>query len=79
MAHRGVNIAAERRVVVIISLVLTDMEGKVLWKRSRLTAEQAYAVVDGDKAATESNRRQAIDLAAERVAETAYQRMVDNF
>jgi hypothetical protein len=36
-------------------------------------------VVDGDKPATENNRRQAIDLAAQRVAEKAYQYMVDNF
>jgi hypothetical protein len=55
------------------------VDGKVLWKRARLAAEQAYTVTDGDKIATENNRRQAIDLAARRVAETAYQRMVDNF
>jgi outer membrane lipopolysaccharide assembly protein LptE/RlpB len=79
VSHRGVNTAAERRVYVVISLALSDLDGKVLWKRARLAAEQAYTVVDGDKIATENNRRRAIDLAAQRVAETAYQRMVDNF
>jgi hypothetical protein len=79
VSHRGVNTAAERRVYIVISLALSDMEGEVLWKRARLAAEQAYAVVDGDKPATENNRRQAIDLAAQRVAEKAYQYMVDNF
>jgi hypothetical protein len=79
VSHRGVNTAAERRVYVVISLVLSDLDGNVLWKRARLAAEQAYAVVDGDKPATENNRRQAIDLAAQRVAEKAYQGMIDNF
>jgi outer membrane lipopolysaccharide assembly protein LptE/RlpB len=79
VSHRGVNSAAERRVYVVISLALTDVDGKVLWKSARLTAEQAYTVIDGDKLATENNRRQAIDSAAQRVAEIAYQRMVDNF
>lgn len=79
VSHRGVNTAAERRVYIVISLALSDTDGKVLWKRARLTAEQAYTVIDGDKPATENNRRQAIDLAAQRVAETAYQQMIDNF
>jgi outer membrane lipopolysaccharide assembly protein LptE/RlpB len=79
VSHRDANSAAERRVYVVISLVLSDVDGKVLWKRARLAAEQAYTVTDGDKITTENNRRQAIDLAAQRVAETAYQRMVDNF
>lgn len=79
VSHRGVNTAAERRVYIVISLALSDLEGRVLWKRSRLTAEQAYSVVAGNKPATESNRRQAIDLAAQRIAEAAYQSMVDNF
>jgi outer membrane lipopolysaccharide assembly protein LptE/RlpB len=79
VSRRGVTTAAERRVYLVISLVLSDLDGTVLWKRARLAAEQAYTVVDGDKPATESNRRQAIDLAAQRVAEKAYQQMIDNF
>lgn len=79
VSHRGVHTAAERRVYIIISLSLSDLDGKVLWKRARLAAEQAYTVVDGDKPATENNRRQAINLAAQRIAETAYQHMIDNF
>jgi outer membrane lipopolysaccharide assembly protein LptE/RlpB len=79
VSHRGVNTAAERRVYIVISLVLSDLDGKVLWKRARLAAEQAYVVDDGNKPATENNRRRAIDLAAQRVAETAYRQMVDNF
>ena len=79
LSHRGVNIAAERRVSVSLSLALTDTREKVLWKRSGLSAEQAYAVVNGNKPATESNRRRAIELVAQRVSETVYQSLVDNF
>lgn len=79
VSHRGVNTAAERRVYVNISLVLYDLDGNVLWKRARLAAEQAYSVDDSDKSATENNRRQAINLAAQRVAEEAYKSMIDNF
>jgi hypothetical protein len=79
LSRRGVNAATERRVDVMISLVLKGMDGKVLWQSSGLTAKQAYAVVSGDKPATDANRRQAIELAVQRIAETAYRRMVDNF
>ena len=79
ISRRGVNIAAERRVSVSLSLALTDASEKVLWERSGLDAKQAYSVVDGDKPATESNRRQAIELVAQRVSETVYRSLVDNF
>ncbi len=79
VAHRGVNTASERRVYAIISLTLTDRSGNVLWKRSGLNGEQAYAVVEGNKSATEFNRRQAIAVLAEQVAENVYRRLTDNF
>lgn len=79
LSRRGLNAATERRVNVMISLVLKGMDGKVLWQRSGLSANQAYAVVNGDKPATDVNRRQAIELAVQRIAETAYRRMVANF
>lgn len=79
VAHRGVNTASERRVYAIISLTLTDRSGNVIWQRSGLNGEQAYAVVDGNKSATEFNRRQAIGVLAEQVAEKVYRRLTDNF
>ena len=79
VAHRGVNTAAERKVYATISLTLTDRAGKVLWKRSGLSGSQAYAVVGDNKTATEINRRQAIAVLAEQVAENVYRRLTDNF
>ncbi len=79
VARTGINTAAERRVRATISLVLTDMEGNELWKRDSVRAEQAYVVVDGNKSATESNRRRAIATLSEQMAEEVYRRLTDNF
>jgi outer membrane lipopolysaccharide assembly protein LptE/RlpB len=79
VAHRGVNTAAERKVYATISLTLTDRSGKVLWQRSGLSGSQAYTVVSDNKTATELNRRQAVSVLAEQVAENAYRRLTDNF
>lgn len=79
LARSGINTATQRRVYGTISLTLTDRSGHVLWKRSGLSAEQAYTVVDSNKSATEFNRRQAISMLAERIAENVYRRLTDNF
>jgi outer membrane lipopolysaccharide assembly protein LptE/RlpB len=79
VAHSGVNTAAQRKVYASISLALTDRSGHILWKRSGLNGSQAYTVVDGNKTATEINRRQAVALLAEKVAENVYRRLTDNF
>jgi outer membrane lipopolysaccharide assembly protein LptE/RlpB len=79
VSHRGVNTAAERKVYAAISLTLTDSSGKVLWQRSGLSGSQAYTVVGDNKTATEINRRQAVAILAEQVAENVYRRLTDNF
>lgn len=79
-SRRGINTASERRVYATLSLSLTDAAGSVLWKRSGLKAAQAYEVAaDGDKVATENNRRQAISILSEQMAEYVYRRLTDNF
>jgi outer membrane lipopolysaccharide assembly protein LptE/RlpB len=79
VARVGTRTAAERRVYASLVLTLTDMQGNVLWRRSGLRAEQAYAVVEGNKSATESNRRRAITTLSEQMAETVYRRLTDHF
>jgi outer membrane lipopolysaccharide assembly protein LptE/RlpB len=79
VAHRGINVASERRVYATISLTLIDRSGNVLWKRPGLSGEQAYTVVNDNKSATEFNRRKAISILAEQVAENVYRRLTDNF
>jgi outer membrane lipopolysaccharide assembly protein LptE/RlpB len=79
VAHRGVNTASERRVYATLSLTLTDRSGNVLWQRSGLRAEQAYAVKGDDKTSTDYNRHQAIGVLAQHMAENIYRRLTDNF
>jgi outer membrane lipopolysaccharide assembly protein LptE/RlpB len=79
VAHSSVQTAAERKVYATISLTLTDRSGHVLWKRSGLSGSQAYMVVGDNKTATEMNRRQAVAVLAEQVAENVYRRLTDNF
>jgi outer membrane lipopolysaccharide assembly protein LptE/RlpB len=79
VAHIGVNTAAQRKVYATMSLTLTDRSGHVVWRRTGLSGSQAYTVVDGNKTATEINRRQAVAILAEQVAENVYRRLTDNF
>jgi outer membrane lipopolysaccharide assembly protein LptE/RlpB len=79
VTRKGTHTASERRVYASLSLTLTDGAGNLLWKRAGLEAEQAYAVVDGNKASTESNRRRAINILSEQMAEYVYRRLTDNF
>ena len=79
VSRTGVKTAAERRVYATIALTLTDLEDNELWKRSGIRAEQAYVVVDGNKSATESNRRRAITTLSEQMAEEVYRRLTDKF
>ena len=79
VARTGTISAAERRVYATVALVLKDMDGNELWKRDGIRAEQAYAVVEGNKSATESNRRRAITTLSEQMAEEVYRRLTDKF
>lgn len=79
VARKSAHTALERRVYIVVSLVLTRKDGESLWKGDQLKAEQAYAVVDGNPVATDANRRQAISLLAERLAEAVVRRLTDDF
>lgn len=79
LARKGTHTALERRVYVVVSLALTRKNDEPLWKGSELRAEQAYAVLDGDPVSTDANRRKAIELLAERLAETVVRRLTDDF
>jgi len=78
VARSGTLSALERKAVLSASFVLKDPDGKVLWQRGGISAEQAY-VVEESKAATEMNKRLAIGLAAHRLAEYLYISLTDAF
>ena len=79
ISHRGTHTSSERRVYVVVSLVLTRRDGEVLWNGNGLRSEQAYAVSGDNPTVTDDNRRQAITLLAERLAEAVVRRLTDGF
>jgi TolB-like protein len=67
----------ERRVTVTLNLVLTRKDGKVLWANSALSDNEIFKV--SDKLTTERNRRAAIEVMSERLAEKVHTRILEDF
>ncbi|MCW7752943.1 LPS assembly lipoprotein LptE [Desulfobotulus sp. H1] len=67
----------ERRVTLTGFFVLRAKDGRVLWQRE-MREDEVYSV-GGNKAATESNRRNALETASLRMAEQVVARMGDDF
>ncbi|MGB6010639.1 MAG: LPS assembly lipoprotein LptE [Desulfobacterales bacterium] len=68
----------ERRVQITISLKLTDRGDTVIWSRSSISDSEAYDVGSNNQI-TERNKRHALGILSKRLAETAYNRLTDNF
>jgi len=68
----------ERRVQITISLKLTDRDDTVIWSRSGISDSEAYDV-GANNQITEQNKRHALEILSKRLAETAYNRLTDNF
>jgi len=68
----------ERQVNAKVSVVLTGAGGKILWSVKNFSAIESYEVsnstVDDD-----ANKREAVDLIAERVAERLVSQMTNDF
>jgi outer membrane lipopolysaccharide assembly protein LptE/RlpB len=68
----------ERRVQITISLKLTDQGDRVIWSRSGIFDSEAYDV-GANNQITERNKRLALEILSKRLAETAYNRLTDDF
>lgn len=79
IARSSSQTASERRVTVTVSLALTRADGRVIWERSGIRAEQAYAVDDSDKTATETRLRSALDDLSQRLAEEVVRQLTMDF
>jgi hypothetical protein len=78
ISTRSKDTASERRVTVSIDLKLKKKDGSVVWKAGGLTEDEGY-IVDADKERTDRNRRLAIRVLSQRIAERAVNRMSDDF
>jgi len=78
ISHKGTHTSLERRVRVMVSLKLTDPDGRILWHENDIAESEAY-VVTPDKSETDRNRRAAISALSKRLAESVYYRLTDDF
>ncbi|MCP4106774.1 MAG: hypothetical protein GY749_14755 [Desulfobacteraceae bacterium] len=78
LSRDGQSAALERRVRLALDLKLADREGKVVWSVKNVSGNEAYKVMP-DKLATEHNRQDAISEISERLAESVYYQLTDNF
>jgi len=79
ISRSSISQALERRVTGALTLRLTSPDGRILWSSGAVVERQSYAVVAGDKPATEQNKSKAIDKLSKKLAESAYNRLTDNF
>ncbi len=68
----------EREVTAMVDVVLTDAGGKVLWSVKSFSASESYKV-SSSGVDDEANKREAVDLIAERVAERLVSQMTNDF
>jgi outer membrane lipopolysaccharide assembly protein LptE/RlpB len=68
----------ERRVRVTLNLNLKSRHGKVLWSDPALAGIEEFKVAD-DKFVTDRNRREAIEIISERIAERVHNRILQDF
>ena len=78
ISHRDSYTSLERRVIVTLSLKLTDQTGRVIWSAKDFSVSEDY-IVSSDKQATERNRREAVKALSKRFAEKVYNRLTDDF
>lgn len=72
----------EREVTAKVDVVLTGAQGKILWSVKNFLATESYQVSDkvsGIAVDDEANKREAVDLIAERVAERLVSLMTNDF
>jgi len=68
----------ERQVNATVDVVLTGVGGKILWSVKNFSATESYKV-SNSSVDDEANKREAVDLIAERVAERLVSQMTNDF
>jgi outer membrane lipopolysaccharide assembly protein LptE/RlpB len=79
IARSTVSTAVERRVTGILSLRLESPDGRILWASGNIVERQSYSVVDGSKTATDQKKSDAIAVVSKKLAESAFNRLTDDF
>lgn len=78
ISHTASYESDERRVTMTMNLALKGTDGRVIWSRRHLSDREAFKVAS-DKLATERNRRAAIEVISERLAEKVHNAIFQGF
>lgn len=70
--------AIERNVSATIDIKLLDRDGAIIWSVKGVSSDEAYTVSE-DAIADETNKREAVDIIADRSAEKVVSKMTANF
>jgi hypothetical protein len=79
ISRASLSTAVERRVTGTLNLQMESPDGRILWRSGNIIERQAYNVVDGNKTATDQNKSDAIAALSSRLAESAFNRLTDDF
>ncbi len=79
VSRSSVSTAVERRVTGILNLQLAAPDGRVLWSSGNIVESQNFSVAAGDKALTDRNKSAAIADVSRKLAESAFNRLTDDF
>jgi outer membrane lipopolysaccharide assembly protein LptE/RlpB len=78
ISHRSPGEASERRITLLLDIVLKTPEGRILWSARGISAADSYLVAE-KKLATEQNIKSAIATLSERLAERIYYQLTGSF
>ena len=79
ISRATVSKAVTRRVIGTLILRLESPDGRMIWSSGNMVERQDYTVVDGNKTATDQNKADAIAELSSKLAESAFNRLTDNF
>jgi outer membrane lipopolysaccharide assembly protein LptE/RlpB len=74
----GESVSDERRVQVTVDAVLTDVNGRTIKKAKGITNGEAYRVDPDNNQVTESNKKEALERVADKLAELTYHRLAED-
>ena len=78
ISRKGQITSLERRLTALLSIKLTDRNGRVIWSESDISYDEAYGVFS-EKVATDYAKRIAVQEISKRIAEDIYNRLTDEF
>jgi len=79
ISRSTVSTAVQRKVTGTLNLRLESPDGRILWSSGNIIEREPYAVVDGNKTATDQNKSNAIAVLSSKLAESAFNRLTDDF